>query len=584
MDQANPESQVDLREVMNFLRRRWKMMVSIGVVFFAVVAAVAVLLPPVYRSVATILIEEQEIPQDLVRTTISSYADERIHVISQQVMTRANLIQIIDKYDLYAQKRKRETSEEILDRLRKDIHMDLVNADVIDRRSGSRMSATIAFTLAYDGDRADKAQKVANELVSLYLNENLKNRQQHAADTSAFLTQEAERVSAQITELEEKLAAFKKKNVSRLPELSQLNLQLRDRTDAEITDTERQMLSLDERKFYLDGQLAQIKPNTPVIGPSGERVPDIGERLRGLRTQYAALQGIYSPEHPDVKRMQGEIASLERELNVEEKDDDADKELVKLRGEVAQLSERYGPAHPDIVSRQSRIAALEKLDASRPPKHVESSRKPENPTYITFQAQVNGLISERRALERKRQELVAKRTDYEARLMQTPQVEREYLDLSRDRENQIIRYRELKAKVMEAQVAQEMEKGAKGERFSLIDPPQLPEKPRSPDRQLIMFAGFVFAVVSGAGVAGALESVDGSVNGPRQLMRTLSVPVLSVIPYMERREDRRRRLRRRWLIFAGLVLAAVAGLAVIHFYFMPLEVLWFSLLRRLHLD
>jgi uncharacterized protein involved in exopolysaccharide biosynthesis len=584
MDQANPESQVDLREVMNFLRRRWKMMVSIGVVFFAVVAAVAVLLPPVYRSVATILIEEQEIPQDLVRTTISSYADERIHVISQQVMTRANLIQIIDKYDLYAQKRKRETSEEILDRLRKDIHMDLVNADVIDRRSGSRMSATIAFTLAYDGDRADKAQKVANELVSLYLNENLKNRQQHAADTSAFLTQEAERVSAQITELEEKLAAFKKKNVSRLPELSQLNLQLRDRTDAEITDTERQMLSLDERKFYLDGQLAQIKPNTPVIGPSGERVPDIGERLRGLRTQYAALQGIYSPEHPDVKRMQGEIASLERELNVEEKDDDADKELVKLRGEVAQLSERYGPAHPDIVSRQSRIAALEKLDASRPPKHIESSRKPENPTYITFQAQVNGLISERRALERKRQELVAKRTDYEARLMQTPQVEREYLDLSRDRENQIIRYRELKAKVMEAQVAQEMEKGAKGERFSLIDPPQLPEKPRSPDRQLIMFAGFVFAVVSGAGVAGALESVDGSVNGPRQLMRTLSVPVLSVIPYMERREDRRRRLRRRWLIFAGLVLAAVAGLAVIHFYFMPLEVLWFSLLRRLHLD
>ena len=177
------EYQHDIRDYLDALNRHRVALFATTAVLLIMTAIVTVVWPPSYRSTATILIEEQEIPQDLVRTTITSYADQRIQVISQQVMTRANLMQIVDKYDLYAKQRRRETTEEILERMRKDIKLDLVNSDVTDRRNGGRTSATIAFTLSYDSESAEKAQKVANELTSLYLNENLQIRKQKAEET-----------------------------------------------------------------------------------------------------------------------------------------------------------------------------------------------------------------------------------------------------------------------------------------------------------------------------------------------------------------------------------------------------------------
>jgi polysaccharide biosynthesis transport protein len=261
----------DLSDYLSALKRRKKPALVAGFILLLIAAIVAVVWPPTYRSTATILIEEQEIPPDLVRSTISSYADERIQVISQQVMTRANLLQIADKYRLYERYRRTHTTEETLDRLRRDIKLDILKADVVDPRSGSRTTATIAFTLAYDGETPDGAQKVANELVSLYLNENLKNRQQKTAETSSFLAEEVAKLSQHIAEAEKNLAVFKAKNMARLPELVTLNMQLRDRTDSELKEVEREIMSLDERKFYLESQLAQIKPNTPLISTSGSR-------------------------------------------------------------------------------------------------------------------------------------------------------------------------------------------------------------------------------------------------------------------------------------------------------------------------
>src|SRR5258708_6012839 len=193
------EQTKDFTDYLQMFRRRRKPMLLAAGCLLLVAAAVALLWPPAYRSSATILIEEQEIPQDLVRSTISSYADQRIQVISQQVMTRANLMQIVEKYKLYAGYRRTHTTEETLERLRKDIKLDILRADVIDPRSGGRTTATIAFTLSYDGETSVGAQKMANELVSLYLDENIKNRKQKTAETSGFFTDEATRLSDHIT-------------------------------------------------------------------------------------------------------------------------------------------------------------------------------------------------------------------------------------------------------------------------------------------------------------------------------------------------------------------------------------------------
>src|SRR5262249_2529687 len=146
-----PEQAFDVRDAIAFLRRRRSGIVLVAIALAIATILVALLWPPTYRSTATILVEEQEIPQDLVRTTVTSYADQRIQVIGQQVMTRANMLQIVDKYDLYPKRRKTETNEEILERLRKDVKVDVVSADV----AGGRR-VTIAFTLSYDGETAER--------------------------------------------------------------------------------------------------------------------------------------------------------------------------------------------------------------------------------------------------------------------------------------------------------------------------------------------------------------------------------------------------------------------------------------------
>src|SRR5205814_9886732 len=126
------------------------------------------------------------------------------------------------------------------------------------------------------------------------------------------LNEEARKLDRQIADTEAKLTAFKAKNSGRLPELVQLNMSLRDRTDSEIKEVDRELSSLEERRFYLEGQLAQIKPNTPLISAAGDRILDPDERLKALQAQYASLSGVYSSSHPDIMKMRREIDSLQQ--------------------------------------------------------------------------------------------------------------------------------------------------------------------------------------------------------------------------------------------------------------------------------
>lgn len=574
----------DLKEYLAFISRRRLPMILTALLVLAIALATALLLSPSYRSIATILIEEQEIPTDLVRTTISSYADQRLQVISQQVMTRGNLQLIIDKYDLYPRQRRYDTAEEILGRMRKDIKLDLVTADVIDRRSGNPTTATIAFTLSFDNETGEKAQRVANELVSLYLNENLKNRQQTVAEASSFLAEEADRLVEEIAEIEQQLAGFKSRNMGSLPGLVQLNMQLRDRTEDEINDVERELRNLEERRFYLEAQLQQMKPHSPIISASGERIPDSYERLRALEARHASLSGIYSAEHPDLRRLRAEIGALREEVGQTDDSSETFKQLDKAQVELVALRERYSDQHPDVRRTQRRIEALEASLADEEALQAQTpERKPENPAYISMQSQLDALNRDMESLEQKGDELRRKRALYEARLEQTPQVEREFLDLSRDHENTVLRYREIKAKLMEAQVAQELEKDSKAERFSLIDPPQYPEKPRSPNRPAILLVGLVLAIGGAVGYGGVLEGLDRTVKGAKDLGRTVSLPLLSVIPYIENDAERRRRRMFRMLVGLGVVIAAGILLVLIHYFWMPLEVFWYYMLRRLNI-
>lgn len=573
----------DLRNVAGFLRRRWLAIVVSAAAAIAISVVTAALWPPTYRSTATILVEEQEIPQDLVRTTVTSYADQRIQVIGQQVMTRQNLLQIIDKYDLYKNKRRTRTNEEILEGMRKDVRIDVVSADV----AGGRR-VTIAFNLSYEGESPAQTQKVASELVTLYLNENLKIRQQKAEETATFLAEEARRLEQHISGIEERLAQFKRRNRGQLPELTQLNMQMLERTESELADLERGTQLLEQRRFLLSSQLDQTDPEALDRSDTGERVRSPAEQLRTLRSQYAGLRGVYSEDHPDMIRMRQQMVSLENEARADERtakaaggaanDGERERLIEALTAERVEMRERYSDDHPDVVRLDKRLAGLEQGAAEA---SLDDSAAVRNPIYLSLNTQLQMLDSEQASLQKKRRELTQRLAAYEQRLTQTPQVEQEYLDLTRERENTLVRYREMKQKQMQAEVAQELEKERKGERFSLIDPPQFPEKPRSPNRPAILLLGMVAGLGSGMGAGGALEVLDRSIKTPLQLARVAPAPVLSVIPHIETARERRARRRRRWLIGACIVLALLLSALLVHVLHKPLNVLWFVLLRWL---
>lgn len=574
-----------LNDYLAILRRRKMRMLGTMAVLFAVTLAVAFLLPPVYRSTATILIEEQEVPPDLVRAAITSFADQRIQTIKHQVMTRPNLWKIVEQYELYEGLRRRSTTEDVLEQLVDDIHLEVISAEVVDKRTHQPTKATIAFTLAYDGETPALAQKVANELTSLFLAENLKSRERHAQETTAFLKQEAENLSARLGELEKHISDFKQEAGGALPELVQLNMQLLNQVEREQMDVEQRINALEERKSYLEGQLATIKPHTPIITASGERILDAGERLKALRSQYASSAAYLSADHPDIIKMKQEIEALEREGGGGDEADELRKRLTGEHAKIETLLERYGDEHPDVERSRNIIRSLEQqlLQVAEGGGKPRQGGKPENPAYIQVQSQLASALSELEALRETNAALKRRARQYAERLEKTPQIEPDYLDLVRDRDNTAQKYHDLRSRLMEAQVSQGLEVQRKGERFSLIDPPDFPEKPDKPNRPAIVFLGLVLALAGGVGVGAASESLDHSIRSPDALKALTEVPPLAVIPYMPNAEDVARQARQRAVIRWGGAGFALTLLVIVHFLWLPLDVMWFAAMRKLGL-
>ena len=574
MDQQEQEK--NIQDYIIAIRKRKTAIISIFSVILFLTVLIAYLLPAIYKSSSTILIEQQEIPPELVMSTVTSYAAERIQTIQARVMTRTNLLEMVEKFGLYEDERKIETKEEIVERMHDDVSLNVISAEVVDPRTGRPSAATIAFSLSFQGESPSKVQRVANELTTLYLNENLTSRSQKATETSVFFKEETERLGKQIDELEGKLAVFKQEHADALPELQALNLNVLQRKETELTTIDTTLRALEEKSFYLTGQLAQLDPGNPAV-------PGTADRLKSLRTMYISVRSKYSDEHPDVLRLKSEIESLEKETGKSNSADVIADELKLLNGELAQKRQKYTADHPDIVSLQERINALnsELLAVKNSPVDEYYESQPDNPLYITIESQLAGLESEMKSLKIQRENVLKKITEIEESLYKAPQIEREYLLLKRDYANAVSRYQETKAKQMKADVAKQLESESKGEKFTLIEPAALPEKPISPNRPAIVFLGFILALGGGLGFAIVADTISGAVRGARSIQRSLGALPLAAIPYEMNLQDRVKTTRVKKRVVLLFIAIIVSALLFIHFVVSPLDVLWFRILRKI---
>ncbi len=572
----------DLRDKLRGYWRRRSTFIIVAGLLAALTVTVALVLPPTYQAGATILIEQQEIPQELVRSAVTSFADQRVQVISQRVMTTQNLLGLIERYGLYPDIRLTKPREVLLQTMRQDIAMKMISADVIDPRSGRPTQATIAFSVSYKNHSPDLALKVANDLTSLYLNENLTSRTQMAEQTSSFFAQEAERLQKRILDLDRQLSDFKQKNQDKLPDLAQLNVQVSERTELDLRDAENRIGALDAQRVLLEAQLVQINPTMQVFSDTGLRVMSAEDRLKSLKSQLAGLKARYAPGHPDIVNTEREVEGLEKQVKTDDGTSDVARQLDEARAALARAQEKYAPDHPDVVRLTRVVQELEKSVAAAPANAAWNKERAhaDNPAYIQVKGQLDSLSVEHESATKKRDELRAKLDEYERRLAQAPAVERQYRALARDLDGAQLKYQEMRSKQAEVQVSQNLETEHKGERFTMIEPPLPPEKPISPNRMLILAMGLVLSLAGGAGAVIMRDKLDASVRGVQDMRALLSVPPLAAIPIIVTRAEQRTQKRIVLSSWMGAVFSLMGAAVVVHLFVRPLDVVWISLLRR----
>jgi len=570
------EQTLDLGDYLGALRRRRVMILLVAGFIFAIGATIAFVLPSTYQSTATILIEEQEIPSELIQSTVTSYAAQRIQIISQRVMARSNLMEIVEKYGLYKDERKRSTIEQILATMRRDIGIEMITAEVVDPRTGRPSMATIAFSLAFTSKSPKQAQKVASELTTLYLNENLKSRTEKAAETYDFLTTEAERLKEEIADLEGQLSDFKGANLNALPESRVLNTTSLQRSETELASLDTQIQSMEESRIYLQGQLPLLDPYASAGGTSPNA------RLEALRTEYISLKSRYSPDHPDVTRIRNEIEALEAETGNYSSPGGQEAQLELLRKELAMAEQIYTAEHPDVTSLERQITTLENelQNQQSSGKQKTDPVNADNPAYVNLQVQLASSESELKSLKVRRIHLLGKIAEYEERLLQTPKIEQAYRMIARDLDQASARYQTTRAKQRTAEIGQSMEEERKGEKFTLIDPAVLPEEPISPNRPAILFLSLVLALGAGVGSAAVAESMNAAVRGAKGIIAILHTAPLAIIPYLPNEMDTRAQQKKKKVFFISLISGFIVLLLLIHFMFSPLDVLWFRSMRK----
>jgi uncharacterized protein involved in exopolysaccharide biosynthesis len=572
---------LDVSEYLAVLRRRrWYMILPV-VLIVPIVVFVALTLPPTYRSTATILIEQQQIPQDLVRTTVTSFADQRVQVISQRIMTTANLSRVIEQYNLYPEVRQQRPMSAVVATMRDSIRLRMVSADVVDPRSGRAQQASIAFTLSFDDASPQVAKRVTDELVSLFLEENMRTRREAAREASVFIGAEADRLAAQIADLEARVARFKEEHGENMPEMQQVNLQFLRRTEEQIARTELETRMLEDRIVMLEGELARTSRHEDELEGS-RRVLTPRERLMDLELRHLQLSAQKTERHPDVLQLEREINALRLQTGGLDRAQ-VQAMLVSARATLEERRRELADSHPDVRDAERAVAALEGQLASAPRASgggAPASASSENPVYHRLVDQLRTARAEFQHLQDKRGRLVDELADYEARMKAAPMIEREYRAVTRDYENALAKFREVRAKQMEAELGQSLEEERKAERFVLIEPASMPIEPIQPNRKRIMLMGFALAMGAGLGMVALREVTADAIYGSRAVAAITGVPPLAVVPYIATAEEIRHKWRLRILgVFAVVALLAGAVVAV-HQYVRPLDVAAYQLLQR----
>ena len=606
------DTEFQLTDLKNIVSRRKKGLLITFTSIFFIGIIVAIALPPIYLSDAIIRMEDQQISEDIVPSTISEYVEEQIAKISQQVLNRDRLVNLAEKLNLISGV-KAEDAAQVVDKMKKNILLEAIESDISNsetQRKGHPI-VTTAFKISYQGDDPYIVQKVTNTLSNLFLEEDIKRREGVVSATNEFLQTEQERLKSEINAYEKKISEFKEAHLHELPNDQGSNLQAISRLEREMDQHENRLQMLKEKEMLLNTQLAKVEPLTPIMVEGSNIASNPNQRLKELYLQLTRLRSVYSEKHPDIKKIKNEINELETQVKHSDISVEKVKRLNHLENQLAEMQRAYGPEHPEIKDRNQ----LAEMQRAYGPEHPEikaikreiailkpevnnlmteavkikiSEEKPDNPAYISLVAQINTIKMEMASLLADSKQIAQDIIKFQTRVEKAPFVEKELNALQRDLDSAQDKYSEISNKLMEARVSKELESMQKAQRFSITSSAYLPVKPFKPNRLLIILLGFVFALVLSSLFVAAREGMDDTVKTTDQIKSITGMPVLTSVSYIVTTEEKHSRRIKKFIwslaVFLALgVLLIVVNQFIISFdnLVLKFDQIWTIILERI---
>ena len=520
-------------------RRKWLAIFSAAALASAAIT-VALSLPKIYQSTATILVVGQQVPTDFVRTTVTGTLDTRLQTISQEILSRSRLEELITHFDLYP-RRQNVNTDALIERMRRDIEVKPTGAG----------GSTVAFTVKYQGREPKTVAEVTNTLASYYIEENMKVRERQATGTAEFLKVQLAQVKSRLEVQERQVSDFKRKYLGELPAQLDANLQTLERLNTQFrVNAEKQLRAKEQRQ-----ELARVMDSMSAIMSLGPAPTTSTSRPHSGPTPGA------SPADPNVarlNRLKQELKDLRTRFN------DRYPDVVQLKTEVEALERQVQESARERQLAEAKAAeAKREADAANAAKGQPKEEKPaaRDPYAIQAQEALSALAVELNTLKEEEAQLRTAMSAYQLRVDNTPRRDLEFQELSRDYDSTRELYRTLLKRYEEAQLSENLEQRQKGEQFRILEEAAASTVPIAPNRPRLILLGLGLSIGVGVGLMLLAEQLDTSFHTVDELRSAIRFPILVSIPRIVTDGDTRRAKWRAALTTAAAVccLALLAG-------------------------
>jgi protein tyrosine kinase modulator len=503
----------DIKFFKGFIRRRKKLFFVVSSSLMTIFLLVAIFYPKTYVSMATFLIEGQ-VSDEIVKGVPGGFIEERLQAITQQILSHDKLLEIIKEYNLYLDVRNSADEQYAVKEMREDISVRTIKAEDLDQRPSRARNSTVAFTLSFQGKDPVTVQKVASRLALLFAEKNVQAREQMTSQTVTILQKKLTELKEQADLLERKLNDYKVAHAGELPEAIPFNYEQINRMNLQLDELNQRIRNLEERKRYPEAAFGSQSASDPALGATVANDP--WTRVSQLRMQLVNLRTRYSDRHPDVIKTKSELRQLETRLGISSEQDENIKKLEELKKRLAELKASKEPKDPEILKLQEEITSLSR-----------DLQKTKNDGTA-----VDPMERELRRLTQQRADIQKRLGEYQRKSQIAPLVQKEYSRIALEYDNALKQYNETMSKLAEIKLARGLDQTQLGERFTIINEPQVPQTPDKPKRMKIILAGFLLSIFCGLFASFTAENMDHSIRSPEKLQKLTNVPVLTVIPYI----------------------------------------------------